>query len=222
MTETAKKEITANQVADYLRAHPDFFTRHPDLLTDLQFSHDSGKAVSLIERQVDLLRREQRTALEQIDSILGEATANEKLLKTFQGLVTDMVATQSVESMLENLQSALTNNFSLQSVCILLPESLAANNWPGVRYVADKELAAIEQDTYRLDTYVGRIPAPLRSRLQLEDEKFRSIALLKLQTSQPCWLLLASEDERRFESNMATDFIEFLAAVLGAILGRHL
>ena len=44
------------QVADYLRAHPDFFDRHAELLAALRIPHGAGKAVSLVERQLGLLR----------------------------------------------------------------------------------------------------------------------------------------------------------------------
>ena len=51
----------SQDVVDYLRAHPDFFTHHPDLLMDLSVPHALGfGAVSLIERQVGLLRRQNR------------------------------------------------------------------------------------------------------------------------------------------------------------------
>ena len=44
------------QIVDYLRAEPDFFKRHPNLLSELNLPHDTGQAVSLIERQVAILR----------------------------------------------------------------------------------------------------------------------------------------------------------------------
>ena len=38
------------EMADYLSEHHDFFTRHSRLLADLRIPHDSGIAVSLIEK----------------------------------------------------------------------------------------------------------------------------------------------------------------------------
>jgi uncharacterized protein YigA (DUF484 family) len=43
-------------VASYLRKHPDFLQEFPDLLVSLRLSHETGAAVSLIERQVEQLR----------------------------------------------------------------------------------------------------------------------------------------------------------------------
>ena len=43
-------------VLDFLRQSPDFFLRHPSALSELSLPHESGEAVSLIERQIDILR----------------------------------------------------------------------------------------------------------------------------------------------------------------------
>ena len=41
-------------VARYLRNHPGFFLNNEDLLADLKLAHNSGRAVSLLERQVEV------------------------------------------------------------------------------------------------------------------------------------------------------------------------
>ena len=52
-------------VTQYLQQHPDFFERHPQLLTRLRLQHPrNGTTISLIERQVDVLR-EKHAELEQ-------------------------------------------------------------------------------------------------------------------------------------------------------------
>ncbi len=45
-------ELTAEQVAAYLRAHPEFFVDHDELIPELRIPHQPGDAVSLVERQV--------------------------------------------------------------------------------------------------------------------------------------------------------------------------
>ena len=43
-------ELTREEVADYLRANPDFFIDQDELLRSLTLPHDSGWAISLVER----------------------------------------------------------------------------------------------------------------------------------------------------------------------------
>ena len=47
---------TERLIVRYLRDHPEFFETHLDLLADMILTHESGKAVSLIEHQVSILR----------------------------------------------------------------------------------------------------------------------------------------------------------------------
>ena len=52
--------ISDEEVADFLARHPDFLDRHPELLERLSVSHGtSGNAISLVEKQVKLLRDRQ-------------------------------------------------------------------------------------------------------------------------------------------------------------------
>ena len=52
--ETGK--IDEDAVIAYLRSDPDFFVRQPALLSELNLPHASGRAVSLVEHQVAILR----------------------------------------------------------------------------------------------------------------------------------------------------------------------
>ena len=54
-------ELTREEVADYLRANPDFFIDQDELLRSLTLPHDSGRAISLVERQVHLFREQRDT-----------------------------------------------------------------------------------------------------------------------------------------------------------------
>ena len=54
--DTGPEELSDATVRDYLKDHPDFFERHPDMLDHLHISHSTGSAVSLVEKQVSVLR----------------------------------------------------------------------------------------------------------------------------------------------------------------------
>ena len=49
--------LTAQQVMEYLKSHPDFFDQAPHLLSEINVPHpQSGQAISLVERQASVLR----------------------------------------------------------------------------------------------------------------------------------------------------------------------
>ena len=54
--------ITEDDIADYLANTPDFFERHAQLLAQVQLTSPHGnRAVSLQERQADMLREKIKT-----------------------------------------------------------------------------------------------------------------------------------------------------------------
>ncbi len=57
--EFIEEEVSARAVHDYLEAHPDFFERHSALLSQLELPHGAGGSVSLVERQVSMLRQKE-------------------------------------------------------------------------------------------------------------------------------------------------------------------
>ena len=55
---THGEEFPEGVIADYLKSHPDFFERHPLILLSLKLPHRTGgSAISLVERQVSMLRQ---------------------------------------------------------------------------------------------------------------------------------------------------------------------
>ena len=54
------KKISESEVIKYLSENPDFFLKNPDSLEDLDIKHESGEAVSLIEKQVEIIKKKKR------------------------------------------------------------------------------------------------------------------------------------------------------------------
>ena len=71
----------AEQVAAYLKAHKDFFVDHESLLADITIPHETGKAVSLVERQVGVLRERNIELRERLTRLLDVARENDMLFE---------------------------------------------------------------------------------------------------------------------------------------------
>ena len=72
--------VAEEQIAEHLIAHPEFFERHPGVLARLKLPHQRGSAaVSLVERQV-LVLREKHAALEQkLRELIENGRANDTI-----------------------------------------------------------------------------------------------------------------------------------------------
>ena len=89
-------------VHDYLETHPYFFERHATLLSRLRLPHASGDAVSLVERQVSVLRQKDLKLERQLKELLAVARENDVLAAKIHELsmqllhTTDLAGTVAV------------------------------------------------------------------------------------------------------------------------------
>ena len=65
--------ISEKEVMSFLQQNPDFFDANPHVLADIKLQHVSGKAVSLIERQVAVLREQRKKLKRQLQDLVDIA-----------------------------------------------------------------------------------------------------------------------------------------------------
>jgi len=75
-TDTA---LSDELVRDYLRDNADFLQRNQDLLDHLHVSHASGSAISLVEKQVAVLRERNVDMRRRLSALTGNARDNDRL-----------------------------------------------------------------------------------------------------------------------------------------------
>ena len=81
------EKLSDKEVEEFLRAHPDFFEKHSALLMDLKIPHpNTGSAVSLIEHQVELFRKQNSKTQKQLDELIQIARENDRLNKNMHQL----------------------------------------------------------------------------------------------------------------------------------------
>ncbi len=85
----------AEAVAAYLRAHPEFFVDHDELLAELRLPHQPGAAVSLVERQVKLLRERNIEMRHRLSQLMDVARDNDRLFDKTRRLVLDLLDADS-------------------------------------------------------------------------------------------------------------------------------
>ena len=73
--EYADEELSEQAIHDYLAAHPDFFENHAALLNSLHLPHATGGAISLVERQVSVLRQKDLKLEKQLKELIEVARA---------------------------------------------------------------------------------------------------------------------------------------------------
>lgn len=120
----ATATLDESEVAAYLSDHLDFFDRHAKLLSDLTIAHETGgDAVSLVERQVGLLRQRSAELEKQLKQLVSVAKLNDVLVEKVHKLALRLLATADFDERLELLESGLREDFLAERAVLVLFEA---------------------------------------------------------------------------------------------------
>ena len=221
---------TERLIVRYLRDHPDFFEAHQDLLAGMLLPHDSGNAVSLIERQVSILREQNTQHKTNLKQLIQSAEQNEGVSEKVNNLVLDLLDANSLGEILDLIPANLMNDFNTDAVVLRLfktdhPDIKAH---PEVSHWNKPVMGAFEKVIASRRPICGHFKAD-----QLEDlfpdaaDEIHSAAMIPLVSSAEdtaCIGLLAigSKDPDRFRAEMGTIFLTYLGQVITRVMRLHL
>jgi uncharacterized protein YigA (DUF484 family) len=100
-------------VEAYLRDHPGFFRNRPTLLTSLELPHGGEGAVSLVERQVSLLRERNIDMRKRLAEIGGNAEKNEALFAATRDLVLSLISANDLATRESVFRDAMKSAFAV-------------------------------------------------------------------------------------------------------------
>ena len=113
--DAAEQSLSADQVAAYLRDHPDFFSEQDELLSQLKLPHESGNAISLMERQVTVLREQGIEARQKLNNLLENARNNDQLFDTTRNLVLALLRAKDITEIASVTQDQLANQANIDA-----------------------------------------------------------------------------------------------------------
>jgi uncharacterized protein len=213
-------------VARYLQQNPEFFENHLQLLTRLRLPHARGSStISLVERQVEVLR-ERHAALEQkLADFVTLARANDAVAEKLHRFTRRLLRAQNRQSAIEHLEASLREDFdSFHSVLVLIGEPDAVVPQRFVRLVGadDANLKSFESLFTSGKPRCGQARDSQREFLFGTDSPdIGSVALVPLGDHGSLGVLaLGSTDRDRFHPGMSTDFLGRLADLISDVLSR--
>lgn len=115
LAKTDDLSLDDESVTSYLLEHPDFFANHEDLLLNMRIPHKSGQAVSLLERQVSLLRRRNDETQDKIKNFIENAKENDELFEKTRTIVLNIINTASLEELSDLIKEKLNQEFGASS-----------------------------------------------------------------------------------------------------------
>lgn len=218
-------EPSAEQVAEYLRTHPEFFVEQDELLAELSLPHNSGKAISLVERQVTILRDRGVEARQKLNNLLENARNNDQLFDTTRNLVLALLRANNVTEIADVAQDQLSNHANIDACEILIVERPDLHVSDSVRTESAERLRNDFADVFRLRrTHCGAIdPVQVAYLFPTSSDKIKSTALCPVISNGEVLALLAfgNNADNFFNVNLDTLFLDFIGRVVGAVLEKQ-
>lgn len=231
MTKSAATAGTAilddASVSGYLEAFPEFFERNPQLLQRIRLpdARGGGSTVSLLEKQVDVLRERNRLLERKLAEFIDVARGNDELAAKIHRLTTRLVHARGAGRVVDAVEASLREDFDVQrAVLVLFREdaALAARESPFIR-LADRQGADIRSFE---SLFAGDKPRCGQVRDSHRDYLFGegavdvgSVALVPLGPGGNLGLLACgATDSRRFNPTVSTDFLARIGELIAAAL----
>jgi len=213
-------------VAHYLQQNPEFFENHLPLLARLRLPHARGSStISLVERQVEVLRERHASLEQKLADFVTVARANDAVAEKLHRFTRRLLRAQSRPSAIEQLEASLREDFdSFHSVLVLVggQDALAPQRFVRLVDREDVNLKSFESLFTSGKPRCGQARDSQREFLFAADAPdIGSVALVPLGDHGSLGLLaLGSTDRDRFHPGMSTDFLARLADLISDVLSR--
>ena len=208
-----KTAADADQVAAYLLLNPDFLESHPQVFEALDVPHPTGGAVSLVERQVAVLRERNRAVTARLEAVIEAAHRHDEQYRKLFELAVALAACGDLPTLLHALATHLRRDFGTDALRVLTHPLPPGEALPALRTLDPALFAAdIERGKPRC------VPAADLPTVQpCLDAQTASAAILPLAAgATPALLLLGAHDAERFSPELGTLLLERLARLAGA------
>ena len=212
-------------VREFLRDNPDFLDKNTDILETMILPHNSGKAISLVERQVGVMRDRNKEMRSRVENILQTAKDNDLLFEKTKRLVLNLLEAKTLGALVEAVYDSLGKDYGIEFYSLTLfgdekklPRTMA-------------RIASTEKANERVGTLIGANRAVCG--ILREDEmvflfgergrQVGSVAAVPLRYDSLYGILaVGNRDPNFYKSSMGTLFLSYIAEILNRVLPNHL
>ena len=205
-----------DDVAAYLKEHPEFFESYAEVVADVMIPHPhGGRASSISERQILTLRERAKQLEVKLGEMIQFGEENDVISEKVHRLGLALIAARDVAALSNVVDFNLREDFAVPHVALKLWHPVAG--------------ADVSEATR---TFVAGLLHPHCGPLAMADTAaffgeaaslLKSYAYIPLRGKDTFGLLaLASEDAQRFYPEMGTLYLTRIGEVIAACLLRHL
>jgi len=225
MTEVKQDDPTIKIVREFLRDNPTFLDSNQDILESMDLPHHSGGAVSLVERQVSVMRDRNTEIRAHLDNILATAKDNDQLFEKTKQLVLKLIEAKNLSTLVEAVYESLGKDYQIEFYSLTLfgtEETLSKTM---------ARLVEVEQANEQIGTLLSanRVVCGV---LREEEMSFLfgdkgaqvgSAASIPLRYNNLYGILaVGNADPNFYTGSMGTLFLSYIAEVFSRLIPQHL
>ena len=217
--------VSEEAIAQYLQHNADFFERHAALFGKLKIPHARGAStVSLVERQVLVLREKNEKLEAHLHELISVARGNDALANKIHKLSCHLIKARTAEVLIDALETSLREDFGASEWLMLL----APASGSAFERINSRHLRLVSPGAQELKMFDTLFEAAKPRCGQIRDSQrdflfgagtteIGSAALVPLgpQTSSGL-LAIGSPDTERFHPTMSTEFLARIGELVSA------
>jgi hypothetical protein len=213
--------MKAEEVAQFLNQHPEFFEDYAEMLADVVIPHPhGGRAIPISERQILSLREKSRRLESKLGELIRFGEQNDAIADKLHRITLALIGAHGARAVLDTLEFNLSEDFSVPHIAIRL--------WGELEQTLREQHPTASADAKK---FASSLTSPYCSTHAMLDTGswfgesaalLRSFAYVPLRAKETIGLLaLASEDAQRFYPEMGTLYLRRLGEIASATLVRN-
>ncbi len=204
------ESLDPKDVEAFLKANPNFLQDRPGLLAVLNLPHGGEGAVSLVERQVSVLRERNINSRQKIAELSDIGRENDRLLEATRRTILALLSAEDREALSEAWVDQLQESFQAQMGALIWAGNTEGNSDP---------LAVATRLIRQGDSFSGILrPEEMAQLFGTErTEGSAALALVRRGDKVIGALAVGSQDAQRYRPEDGTLFLDYLAEVIGQL-----
>lgn len=228
----ATEPLNDDTVSKYLIENPEFFNRKGDLLLALTIPHESGSAISLLERQVTLFRERNRELQNNINEFIFNAEENDALFEKTRIVILELLKTDNLSALSDAVDTTLKAEFAAHaSRLFFITDDSKPMPGAGVRTLDIKPTRETLGKLFdKKRTFCCEL-VPAQAKLLFPDTKKEILSAAVIPVHLPealrdekgvgmPILVIGSDKHNHFNSSLDTLFLDFIGEILAAHITR--
>lgn len=211
-------KLTREQVAKYLQNDADFFIEYEYLLEVLSVPHESGAAVSFVERQSSMLRDKNKKLSLHLSDFCDAARHNDVQFEKTKRMVLSLLDAKTLDDLGVALEESLCRDFYGDTTSLILfdDRQLTVNN----RRMMSREMAGIVEPLMLTNQPTCGSLSAAENHFLFESRAplIQSAAVIPLVKGETIGLLgIGSYDADYFQKSQGTMFLTYVGEVLSRV-----